>query len=104
VLKPICLPLRGLKRPRRKKTILHKLPVRARSTDDPIFKEAFPVLDANNILKDIVSTLPNKRRLTPLSIMVCDTISEKYGHVPQGSLRSRINHDLYIPQVSTKTL
>ncbi len=32
--------------------------------------------DANNIPNDVVSALPSKRRLTPLSIMVCNTISE----------------------------
>ena len=39
---------------------------------------AFPVLEADgyaNSLKDVVATLPNKTRLTPLSIMVCNTIS-----------------------------
>ncbi len=47
---------------------------------DPIVEEAFPVLeaeeDADDSPKDIVATLPSKKRLTPLSIMVCDTISE----------------------------
>ncbi len=32
--------------------------------------------DANDSPKDIVATLPSKKRLTPLSIMECDTISE----------------------------
>jgi hypothetical protein len=39
---------------------------------------AFPVLEADEEgdgPKDIVATLPNKTRLTPLSIMVCNTIS-----------------------------
>jgi hypothetical protein len=39
---------------------------------------AFPKLEADEEAdspKDIVPTLPNKARLTPLSIMVCDTIS-----------------------------
>jgi len=31
--------------------------------------------DANDSPKDIVSTLPSKKRLTPLSIMLCDTCS-----------------------------
>jgi hypothetical protein len=41
-------------------------------------KCAFPMLEANEIAndpQDIVVTLPNKVRLTPLSIIVCNTIS-----------------------------
>ena len=48
-------------------------------TDKPTFEEAFPVLeaniDANDNPKKIVATMPSKKRLTPLSILVCDTIS-----------------------------
>ena len=39
---------------------------------------AFPVLEDHeetDVPKDVKVTLPNKARLTPLSIMVCDTIS-----------------------------
>jgi hypothetical protein len=45
---------------------------------NPMVEYAFPVLEADEEAdgpKDIVATLPNKIRLTPLSIMVCDTIS-----------------------------
>jgi hypothetical protein len=59
-------------------SISHK--IRARSLNDPIVEEAFPILeadeDANDSPKDIVATLPSKKRLTPLSIMVCNTILE----------------------------
>jgi hypothetical protein len=45
---------------------------------NPMVEYDFPVLEADEEAdgpKDIVATLPNKMRLTPLSIMVCDTIS-----------------------------
>ena len=32
-------------------------------------------VDASDSPRDVASTMPNKKRLTPLSIMVCDTIS-----------------------------
>jgi hypothetical protein len=54
--------------------------IRVRSLDDPIAEEAFPVLEAiekaDDSQKDIMATLSNKKRLTPLRIMVCNTISE----------------------------
>jgi hypothetical protein len=53
--------------------------MRARSSNDPTLEEAFHVLetkvDTNNSLRDVAFTMPNKKRLTQLSIMVCDTIS-----------------------------
>ena len=58
-------------------SVSHK--IRARSLDDPIVEEAFPVLEAtekaNDSQENIMAALPNRKRLTPLSIMVCDTIS-----------------------------
>ena len=58
-------------------SISHEM--RARSSDDPTLEEAFPVVetkvDTNDSPRDVASTMPNKKRLTPLSIMVCDTIS-----------------------------
>ena len=54
---------------------LHK--IQARSSDYLTFEEVFPVLEANVSANDspqnVAPTLPNKKRLTPLSIMVCDT-------------------------------
>ena len=55
-------------------------PVRSSFCDvpKPMVEYAFQVLEADvdaNSLKDVVATLPNKTRLTPLSIMVCNTIS-----------------------------
>ena len=44
----------------------------------PTAEYAFPVLEEHKGTagpKDVKVTLPNKARLTPLSIMVCDTIS-----------------------------
>ena len=49
------------------------------SLDDPIIEEAFPVLEAtekaNDSQENIMAALPNRKRLMPLSIMVCETIS-----------------------------
>ena len=54
--------------------------MQVRPLNDPIVEEAFPVLEvtekADDSPKDIMATLPNKKRLTTLSIMVCDTILE----------------------------
>ena len=52
-------------------------------TGKPTVEEAFPVLEANleanlkanDNSKKVVAKMPSKKRLTPLSIMVCDTIS-----------------------------
>ncbi len=47
-------------------------------TGKPTVEEAFPVLEANLEFHDnadrVVAKMPSKKRLTPLSIMVCDTI------------------------------
>jgi hypothetical protein len=57
---------------------LHR--IQANLCANPIVKDAFPVFeadkDANDSPQDIVATLPNKKKLTPLTIMVCNTISE----------------------------
>ena len=47
------------------------------STSNKSVEYAFPVMEANDKErpKDAGTTMPNKKRLTPLSIMVCDTIS-----------------------------
>ncbi len=54
--------------------------IQANLCANPIVEDAFPVLeadkDANDSPQDIVATLPNKKKLTPLSIMVCNTILE----------------------------
>jgi hypothetical protein len=48
-------------------------------TGKPTVKEAFPMLEANLEANDnserVVAKRPSKKRLTPLSIMVCNTIS-----------------------------
>ena len=48
-------------------------------TGKPTGEEAFPVLEANLEANDnpkkVVAKMPSQKRLTPLSIMVCDTIS-----------------------------
>ena len=48
-------------------------------TGKPIVEDAFPVLEpsseANEKPKRTSARMPSKRRLTPLSIMICDTIS-----------------------------
>ena len=48
-------------------------------TGKPSMEEAVPVLEINLEANDkstkVVSKMPSKKRLTPLSIMVCDTIS-----------------------------
>ncbi len=52
-------------------------------TGKPTVEEAFPVLEvkleanleANDNSKKVVAKMLNKKMLTPLSIMVCDTIS-----------------------------
>jgi hypothetical protein len=58
--------------------------IRAKLCADPIGEEAFSDLEADegadDSPKDIVATLPNKKRLTPLSIMVCDTMSKVRSH------------------------
>ncbi len=44
---------------------------------NPIIKHAFPVLEADeeaDVLQDATVILPNKKRLTPLSIQLCNTI------------------------------
>ncbi len=52
-------------------------------TGKPTGEEAFPVLEANLEANDnpkkVVAKMPSKKRLTPLSIMVCDTISSLHG-------------------------
>ena len=47
-------------------------------TGKPTVEEAFPMLEANPEVNDnadrVVAKMPSKNRLTPLSILVCDTI------------------------------
>ena len=68
---------------------------------------AFPVLEADEEAggpRNIVATLPNKTRLTLLSIMVCDTLSSAITHPAKGAFRPRVDNHLYFPQVPAEAL